>query len=94
MAAGTEYSNPLCISEEDHRKGDLTAMREDKLESVESMNVMKMRKPPRHLPPIGHCVSSDQLASTIDMVRKSISLIPAKLIAVSSFFCTEFAPLN
>ncbi|KAK4561939.1 hypothetical protein RGQ29_004691 [Quercus rubra] len=43
-------------------------MRNDKSETAESTKVVLMGKPPRYLPPIRHCMSSTQLASTAEVV--------------------------
>ncbi|GMY05269.1 probable protein phosphatase 2C 27 isoform X1 [Fagus crenata] len=62
MAAGTEYQPPLSMLEEGYRKGNVTPMRNDNLETAESTKVVNIGKPPRHLPKIRHCKSSTQLA--------------------------------
>lgn len=72
MAAGTEYQPHLSILEDGCRKGNVISMRNDKSETAESTKVVLMGKPPRYLPPIRHCMSSTQLASTAEVVRKSI----------------------
>jgi hypothetical protein len=72
MAAGTENPPSLSNSEEGYGKGDVSISTDDKSETVESMEVLNMGKPPRHLPPLCHSVSSAQLASTTDLVRKSV----------------------
>lgn len=72
MAAGTEYPPPLSVSEEGYGNGNVTALTDDKAETVESMEVANMGRPPRQLPPICRSVSSAQLESTTDMVRKFV----------------------
>ncbi|XP_050262955.1 probable protein phosphatase 2C 27 isoform X1 [Quercus robur] len=67
MAAGTEYQPHLSILEDGCRKGNVTSMRNDKSETAESTKVVLMGKPPRYLPPIRHCMSSTQLASTAEV---------------------------
>lgn len=72
MATGTEYPPFLSMLEEGYSKGTANPMIDDKSETVESIKVVNTGKPPRHLPPIRHCMSSAQLPSAADLVRKPI----------------------
>lgn len=89
MATGTEYPPFLFMLEEGYSEGNATRMRDDKSETIESIKVVSTGKPPRQLPPIRHCMSSAQLPSAADLVRKPL-LSGCQLRYLSIFFHIEF----
>ncbi|XP_041012560.1 probable protein phosphatase 2C 27 [Juglans microcarpa x Juglans regia] len=75
--------------EEGYSKGTANPMRDDKSETIESIKVVNTGKPPRHLPPIRHCMSSAKLSSAADL-ELDIGMVSTKSLSDGN---TMFEPV-